>query len=62
VSTFLSAMPAWRLVDPLPILERLDEEGSEDDDSLESLVARTNVASVDGDQPAEPGALTVEAV
>ena len=38
-SSMLSSMPAWRLVDPLPVLantaRRADEE---EDDSLESLV------------------------
>ncbi len=45
LSTVLSSMPAWRLVDPLPILGRLeeDDEGTTDgDESLESLVARQN--------------------
>jgi hypothetical protein len=62
VSTFLSSMPAWRLVDPLPILERLDDEDDGDDDSLESLVARNNVAASEGEQPAEGGTLQVETV
>jgi len=34
----LSALPAWRFVDPLPILGALDDVGDGDDDSLESLV------------------------
>ncbi len=51
VSTVLSSLPAWRLVDPLPILERLDEDDEDDegddagDDTLESLVARNNQAA-----------------
>jgi hypothetical protein len=46
VSSLLSSLPAWRLVDPLPILGRLDDDEDDDvaaDDTLESLVARTNV-------------------
>jgi hypothetical protein len=46
VSSLLSSLPAWRLVDPLPILGRLDDDEDSDeaaDDTLESLVARTNV-------------------
>lgn len=41
VSSMLSSLPAWRMVDPLPILGRLDEDEDEDaeDDSLESIVA-----------------------
>ena len=30
LSSLLSSIPAWRLVDPLPVLGRLDEEGDED--------------------------------
>ena len=41
VSSMLSSLPAWRMVDPLPILGRLDEDEDEnaEDDSLESIVA-----------------------
>lgn len=55
VSTLLSSLPAWRLVDPLPVLGRMDDDGDDDgdgddaDDSLGSLVARNNAAS---DEPA----------
>src|SRR4029079_3490501 len=31
VSTVLSSLPAWRLVDPLPVLEHLDENGGDGD-------------------------------
>jgi hypothetical protein len=46
LSSLLASLPAWRFVDPLPILGRLDhdeevEDG--DDDSLESIVARHSV-------------------
>jgi hypothetical protein len=48
VTSLLAQMPAWRLVDPLVVLDYLDEEASnshgagkkEDDDSLESLLER----------------------
>jgi hypothetical protein len=61
VSTLLSSLPAWRLVDPLPVLGRMDDDDDDDsddsDDSLESLVARNNAASDepvrDFDSPAE---------
>ncbi|MEO8004092.1 MAG: DUF4347 domain-containing protein [Betaproteobacteria bacterium] len=41
ISSMLSSLPAWRMVDPLPILGRLDEDEDEnaEDDSLESIVA-----------------------
>ena len=43
LSSVLSSMPAWRLVDPLPVLGFLDDEDDDDhDDSLESLVAESN--------------------
>jgi hypothetical protein len=46
LSSLLSSLPAWRLVDPLPILGRLDEDDEdESDESLESIVARTNSAA-----------------
>jgi VCBS repeat-containing protein len=42
LSSLLSSLPAWRFVDPLPVLGRLgnddDDENDEDYDSLESLV------------------------
>jgi hypothetical protein len=42
----LSSLPAWRLVDPLPIVGRIDDDAETDesaDDSLEAIVARNNV-------------------
>ncbi|HYH41033.1 MAG TPA: hypothetical protein VD867_03535, partial [Burkholderiales bacterium] len=41
LSTFLSSLPAWRFIDPLPVLGRMDEDddGDDADDSLESMVA-----------------------
>ncbi|MBC7602333.1 MAG: hypothetical protein H7255_06685, partial [Ramlibacter sp.] len=32
VSSYLSAMPAWRLLDPLPVLSRIEDEDEEQDD------------------------------
>jgi hypothetical protein len=47
ITSMLSSLPAWRLVDPLPILGRLDEDDEEDeDDSIESLLAENNAAPV----------------
>jgi hypothetical protein len=39
-SSVLSSMPAWKLVDPLPILEQSsgDDDEDEDGESLESMV------------------------
>jgi hypothetical protein len=58
LSTVLSSMPAWRMIDPLPILGRLEDDADDEDDpdeSLESLVARENRAAgggVPGSMPA----------
>ena len=31
-------MPAWRLIDPLPVLAHLGERDDEDRDSLDSMI------------------------
>ena len=40
LSSLLSSMPAWKLVDPLPILDQAsgDEDEEEDDETLASMV------------------------
>jgi hypothetical protein len=43
LSSVLSSLPAWRLVDPLPILASLDKEADDehtDDESLESIIGK----------------------
>lgn len=56
LASLLSSMPAWRLVDPLPILDHFDDEkeqkrkkrdGETDDESLESLAEGGNNAESD---------------
>ncbi|MDH3584431.1 MAG: cadherin-like domain-containing protein, partial [Phycisphaerae bacterium] len=49
LASLLTQMPAWRIVDPLPILDYLDEEDTldpsdddGDDDSLESMIDRAD--------------------
>ena len=52
LASLLSSMPAWRLVDPVPILARLrddDEEAEDDEESLDSMVG--GGASRDGPDP-----------
>jgi hypothetical protein len=34
MGSYLSALPAWRLLDPLPVLARPDEEAEEDEEEL----------------------------
>ena len=38
LSSALSAMPAWRLIDPVPILHEYGGDGDGEDESLESMV------------------------
>jgi hypothetical protein len=41
LSSLLSSLPAWRILDPLPILARKrDDDHSDDDESLESILDR----------------------
>jgi len=44
LSSVLSSLPAWQLVDPLPVLGFADndEDAEQDDDSLEALVSDSN--------------------
>jgi hypothetical protein len=34
MGSYLSALPAWRVLDPLPVLSRVDEETQDDDEAL----------------------------
>ncbi len=38
LASMLSSMPAWRLVDPFPILARLEEHDEANDESLHSMI------------------------
>ena len=37
MGSYLSALPAWRVLDPLPVLSRVDEEAEEDDEALDGV-------------------------
>jgi hypothetical protein len=37
MGSYLSALPAWRVLDPLPVLSRVDEEAEEDDEALDAV-------------------------
>ena len=37
MGSYLSALPAWRVLDPLPVLSRVDEEADEDDEALDGI-------------------------
>jgi len=38
MSSMLASLPAWRFVDPLPILGNLDGSQEKDEESLQSIV------------------------
>ncbi len=43
LSSLLSSLPAWRLIDPLPILGHLNRQkrGDDEDDSLEGMLKKS---------------------
>jgi len=49
LASLLSSMPAWRLIDPLPILARFNDEAEDLDegDSLATIVEQSEAASMD---------------
>ena len=50
LSSLLSSLPAWRLVDPLPVLSRLSSDSDDEDDaSLEELVTQEDDDEHDDD-------------
>ena len=54
LASLLSSMPAWRLIDPLPVLSRLGEVGEDGDgESLDSMIRER---SVETSQPEPPPA------
>ncbi|MDH3718799.1 MAG: Ig-like domain-containing protein, partial [Planctomycetota bacterium] len=40
LTSLLSSMPAWQLMDPLPVLALMNDDDDDDDDTLESLIAK----------------------
>lgn len=42
VAGVMAQLPAWGLIDPLPILSQLDDLDDDDDDSLAALVDKSN--------------------
>ncbi len=54
LSTVLSSMPAWNLVDPLPVLASTRKaESDEDDDSLEDIIKKPQDAADDKEVASE---------
>ena len=55
LSSFLSSMPAWRLIDPIPVLAYLDEEGEgEEGESLASLISDAAAKESPPEKPTPP--------
>jgi len=53
LSSLLSTMPAWRILDPLPVLAgKLDFDEEEDEESLETIIEQPSQPS-DDDSPEE---------
>ncbi len=51
LSSVLSSMPAWRMIDPLPILSyKRQDDAEEDDESLESMVRKGNLEDAPTDE------------
>ena len=62
MSSVLSSLPAWQMVDPLPVLgdeeddietevatkhDALAKNSSDDDESLEQIVSRSSIKGID---------------
>lgn len=50
IGSVLSSLPAWRFVDPLPVLASLADDADEDDETLESMVAEGKSESAEENQ------------
>jgi Domain of unknown function (DUF4347)/Bacterial Ig domain/Bacterial cadherin-like domain len=62
LASLLSSIPAWRLLDPLPVLGRVGGQSDEDDESLEDMVDNQpdrDAAGTDDATPAPRGAMRV---
>ena len=55
IASLLSSMPAWRLIDPIPILARLGTDEETDEDEEESLDSMVNA---DPDAPEQEAGST----
>jgi hypothetical protein len=52
LSSILSSLPAWRALDPLPVLGRMDDD--EDDDDLNVMVERDELDDAQADESSIP--------
>ncbi len=51
LSSVLTALPAWRMIDPLPVLGELSADDDDSDESLNDLVERDPEPAADGKDP-----------
>jgi hypothetical protein len=62
LASLLTSIPAWRLLDPLPVLGRVGGQSDDDDESLEEMVDNQSdpaAAGTDDETPAPRGAMRV---
>jgi hypothetical protein len=63
VAGVMAQLPAWGLIDPLPILSQLDDLDDDDDDSLATMVDKSNLhhdsEADDDSNSANPGLFNV---
>ncbi len=58
VSSLLSSLPAWHIIDPMPVLsgaKRKDDREAENDDPLEKLFSRAKAVIARGRKSTKPG-------
>jgi len=61
LSSLLSSMPAWRILDPLPVLAgKLDDFEEEDEESLETIIERSPQTAADDAQKDAPDSADVK--
>jgi hypothetical protein len=48
VGSYLSALPAWRVLDPLPVLSRVEDDAQQDDDEALDTAAHTGADPLRG--------------
>lgn len=51
LSSVLATMPAWRLIDPLPVLDGIRDDDEDEDEDHESLESIIEAGYRDEDQP-----------
>ncbi len=50
ISSVMASLPAWRTIDPLPVLKEFYDDENDDDESLETLVDAANKEAKDANK------------